>query len=202
MPVFTAHPSEARRRTILEKLAAIARVLDRLSAGPLPPAESEEYQASIAEEVETFWLTDTVRGHRPTVLDEVRQGLGLVEERLLAVVPRVYRRLEAAFKRVYPWQRMARPAVSPVRHLDRRRPRRPPQRHPRRHGSALRLQQETILTHYLERVDDLWRRLSHSDHFMPARRGESAGRSNARRPRLPGLASLRPSTSPTGRSAG
>ena len=104
VPVFTAHPSEARRRTILEKLSAIARVLDHLSAEPLPPAEIEEYQASVAEEVETFWLTDTVRGHRPTVLDEVRQGLGLVEKRLLAVVPRVYRRLETAFKQVYPWQ--------------------------------------------------------------------------------------------------
>ena len=58
--------------------------------------------APIAEEVETFWLTDTVRAARPTVLDEVRQGLGLVETRLFDVVPEVYRELEAALAQVYP----------------------------------------------------------------------------------------------------
>src|SRR5262249_52938477 len=103
VPVFTAHPSEARRRTILAKLAAIRRVLDRISPPVLTPADREEAHAALAEEVETFWLTATIRMARPTVLDEVRQGLGMVEGRLFDVVPRVYRRLEAALKRVYPW---------------------------------------------------------------------------------------------------
>src|SRR4051794_33400547 len=101
-PVFTAHPSEARRRTILGKLAAIARQIDRMASDSLPPADRAECLAAIAEEVETFWLTETIRTSRPSVLDEVRQGLGMVEDRLFDVVPRAYRRLEKALRPVYP----------------------------------------------------------------------------------------------------
>jgi len=162
-PVFTAHPSEARRRTILGKLSAIARQLDRMESGRLVPPERERAVAEIAEEVETLWLSDTIRAARPTVLDEVRQGLGLVEGSLLEVVPRVYRNLEAGLDRVYPgrdWR------VPPFLRFgswiggDR-------DGHPgvtaRATAEAVRLQQEGLLRHYLGRVDDLWRRLSHAD---------------------------------------
>ena len=67
-----------------------------------PRASASEAVAAIAEEVETLWLSDTIRETRPTVLDEVRQGLGVVEGSLLDVVPRVYRTLEAGLRRVYP----------------------------------------------------------------------------------------------------
>ena len=101
-PVFTAHPSEARRRTVLEKLEAIARQLDRLETVHLPPRDRDAAVAAVADEVETFWLTETVRGRRPTVLDEVRQGLDVVEGALFDVTPRLYRELEAALQAVYP----------------------------------------------------------------------------------------------------
>ena len=164
-PVFTAHPSEARRRTILEKLAAIAHELDRLEDGQIVPTERERAIASIAEEVETLWLSDTIRESRPTVKDEVRQGLGVVEENLLDVVPRVYRSLEAGLKRVYPGREWEVPAFLRFGSWiggDR-------DGHPGVSASttaeAVRLQQESLLVHYLERVDDLWRRLSHSDRL-------------------------------------
>ena len=171
-PVFTAHPSEARRRTILVKLAAIARVLDRLGSSRLTPADREEARAAITEEVETCWLTDTVRKARPTVRDEVRQGLGMVEDRLFDVVPQFYRRFEAALKRVYPWHEWK---VPPLLRFgtwiggDR-------DGHPNvTHdvtAEALRLQQETVLRHYLTRVEDLWRRLSQSDLLIKGGTGE------------------------------
>ncbi len=165
VPVFTAHPSEARRRTVLEKLASLAGLLDRLEGGRPVVGVQAETMRLIAEEVEAYWLTDTVRSARPTVLDEVKQVLGLVETRLLDVVPRVYRRVEAALGRVFPgadrhvpaflrfgsWiggDRDGHPNVTHAVTAD-----------------ALRLQQETILTHYLRRIDDLGRRLSHSDRF-------------------------------------
>ena len=165
-PVFTAHPSEARRRTILEKLSAIARQLDDLEFGQLVPLERERAISEIAEEVETLWLSDTIREDRPTVLDEVRQGLGLVEGSLLEVVPRVYRNLEAGLGRVYPdheWKvppflrfgswiggdRDGHPGVSALAT-----------------AQAIKLQQESLIRHYLERVEDLWRRLSHSSRFV------------------------------------
>ncbi len=101
-PVFTAHPSEARRLTILEKLEAIGSRLDHLEYGRPLPHERQAALDAIAQELETFWLTDTVRTVRPSVLDEVQQGLEVVEGSLLDVVPRVYRHLEAALRRVYP----------------------------------------------------------------------------------------------------
>jgi phosphoenolpyruvate carboxylase len=166
VPVFTAHPSESRRRTTLEKLAAIARLLDRIEYGQPLPAEREQAKAAIAEEIETYWLSETIRVRRPTVLDEVKQALGLVEGRLLDVVPKVYRKLEEALSKVYPersWR------VPPFLRFgswiggDR-------DGHPKvtHHvtADAVRLQQEAILGYYVERVDDLWRRLSHSDHFV------------------------------------
>ncbi|WP_422928700.1 phosphoenolpyruvate carboxylase [Singulisphaera sp. PoT] len=165
-PVFTAHPSEARRRTSLEKLASIARQLDRVEYGQALPIEREQAIAAIAEEVETYWLSEVIRAERPSVLDEVRQGLGLVEARLLDVVPRVYRKLEEALDKVYPgrdWQVPAFLQFGSWIGGDR-------DGHPHvTHdvtAEAVKLQQETILRFYLTRVQDLWRRLSHSDHFV------------------------------------
>lgn len=165
VPVFTAHPSEARRRTVLEKLTALAGHLDRLELGRPSVGGQAETLRAIAEEVESYWLTDPVRAARPTVLDEVRQVLGLVETRLLTVVPRLYRRLETALGRVYPgrdWQAPAFLRFGSWIGGDR-------DGHPNvTHtvtAEAVRLQQEVVLKHYLRQADDLGRRLSHSDRF-------------------------------------
>jgi phosphoenolpyruvate carboxylase len=171
-PVFTAHPSEARRHTILEKLEAIAHQLDRLELGGLSPRERRRAVAAIAEEVETFWLTDTVRAERPRVLDEVRQALDVVESSLMDVVPRVYRTLEEAFREVYPELFGSPDADFRVPALlrfgswiggDR-------DGHPQvTHAvteEALRLQQETLLRDYLQRVAELGRHLSHARDLL------------------------------------
>jgi phosphoenolpyruvate carboxylase len=171
--VFTAHPSEARRRTVLEKLSSIARHLDRLEYRRLLPHEREQVIAAIAEELETLWLSDSVRGDRPAVLDEVRQGLEVVEGNLLEVVPRVYRDLEAALARVYPESDAeAAPRVPSLLRFgswiggDR-------DGHPHvTHdvtAQAVRLQQETLLRHYLKLVTRLGQQLSHSSHFVTPR---------------------------------
>jgi phosphoenolpyruvate carboxylase len=165
-PVFTAHPSEARRLTILEKLSAISRELDRIEFADLLPIERDEALATIAEQIETFWLTDTVRLVRPTVLDEVRQGLEVVENSLFEVVPRLYRQLEHNLREVYPgtegqvpsilrfgsWiggDRDGNPNVTHSLTID-----------------AVRLHQETVLKHYLGAINALGKRLSHSLHFV------------------------------------
>ncbi|MFO0801109.1 MAG: phosphoenolpyruvate carboxylase [Gemmataceae bacterium] len=165
VPVFTAHPSEARRRTVLEKLAALAGHLDRLELGPPSVSGQADTLRAVAEEVESYWLTDTVRAARPTVLDEVKQVLGLVETRLLDVVPRVYRRVEAALNRVYPGA--DRPVPSFLRFgswIGGDRDGHPNVTHSVT-ADAVRLGQETIVRHYLARIDELGRRLSHSDRF-------------------------------------
>lgn len=101
VPVFTAHPSEARRRTVLEKLDTISAQLERLDVEQMSPEDRSLAEVAIREEVETFWLSDLVRTERPTVLDEVRHGIGLVHE-LFYVVPRIYRDVETSLTRVYP----------------------------------------------------------------------------------------------------
>lgn len=168
VPVYTAHPSEARRRTILEKLSGVAHLLDGLEYGRPTPAERDAATGAIAEEVEALWLTNAVRGARPAVLDEVRQVLGLVETRLLDVVPKVYRKLEAALATVYPGYGKPVPAFLRFGSWiggDR-------DGHPNvTHAvtaEAIRLQQETILKHYLHRIEALGAKLSHSAPFVTA----------------------------------
>ncbi|MBS0261384.1 MAG: phosphoenolpyruvate carboxylase [Planctomycetes bacterium] len=167
-PVFTAHPSEARRRTILEKLDAISHLMDRLENDLSLPREREAALAGIREEIETFWLTNLVRGQRPAVLDEVRQGAGMVES-LFEVIPRLYREFEGALERVYP--ELQGVHIAPFLRFgtwiggDR-------DGHPRvTHDvtvASIRLQQETILNLYLQRVETLGGRLSISDTCFPA----------------------------------
>lgn len=177
-PVFTAHPSEARRRTILEKLHSIAESLDRLEVGQPLPQERDALLRAVAEEVEGLWLSDSIRSARPTVLDEVRQGLNLVETNLLVVVPRLYRTIEAGLARVYPereWR--VPPFLRFGSWIGGDRDGHPSVTH-RVTAEALRQQQVTLLCHYLELLDDLWRRLSHSDRFLAP--GEALLRSIAR----------------------
>lgn len=166
VPVFTAHPSEARRRTILEKLDAIAVQLDRIEYSQLVPRERERAQTAIAEEIETFWLSSLVRGERPSLQDEVRQGLGMVSN-LFEVVPWIYRELEASLRRVYPelaefrvpsflrfgsWIGGDRDGNPNVTHTAT--------------AEAIRLQQETVIRQYLIRVEELKRQLSHAYPFI------------------------------------
>jgi len=165
-PVFTAHPSEARRRSVLERLNAVARHLDRLEFQQLLPMEREQALADIAEEVETLWCTDTVRAERPAVLDEVQHGLEVVESSLFAVVPRVYRDLEAALRHAFPDQEWRVPALLRFGSwIGGDRDGHPLVTHEVT-AAAVRLQQETVLRHYLASVEELRRRLSHAGRFL------------------------------------
>lgn len=166
IPVFTAHPSEARRRTVLEKLDAIADRLERIEYTRLLPEERAEELESIAAEIETYWLTDIIREERPTVLDEIRHGLGMVCDTLFEIVPRVYRELEGALARVHPEAKFE---VPPLLRFgswiggD---------RDGNRHVTAAVtldaacLHQETILKHYIRKISELGMRLSHSSQFF------------------------------------
>lgn len=161
-PVFTAHPSESRRRTLREKLDAISRGLDRLEYSQLLPREREIEQAAIAEEVETFWLTDLVRAERPTVLDEVNQGLGVVVPTLFDVVPWIYRQMEASLSRVFPDRPVEVPSFLRFGGwIGGDRDGNPNVTHSVT-AQTIRTQQEFVLTRYLDLIQNLGRRLSHS----------------------------------------
>ena len=101
VPVFTAHPSEARRRSILEKLDTISADLARLDTEQLSARDRQATELHLQSEIETLWLTNLVRTDRPTVLDEVRHGTAILPP-LMEVVPRLYRTLAEALHEVYP----------------------------------------------------------------------------------------------------
>ena len=102
VPVFTAHPSEARRRVTLERLRRIDTAVELLNAPDIVPEEEAEQTRRIEEEIVSLWQSDEVRSGRPTVLDEVQNGLYYFEQGLFDLVPRLYRDLEISLAASYP----------------------------------------------------------------------------------------------------
>ncbi|RME72017.1 MAG: phosphoenolpyruvate carboxylase [Chloroflexi bacterium] len=100
--VFTAHPTEAKRRTIISKLRRIGRALLELELKDLLPAEKEQLHAAIRGEITSLWVTERSRTSRPTVTDEVRMGLFYFHNTLWDVIPQIYRALDQALARFYP----------------------------------------------------------------------------------------------------
>jgi phosphoenolpyruvate carboxylase len=100
--VFTAHPTEARRRTVLSKLRRIAQHLYDLDFHNLPLAERESLLIKIRAEVTSLWVTERSLTLRPEVVDEVRTGLYYLQTTLWDVVPQVYKLLANALDSYYP----------------------------------------------------------------------------------------------------
>jgi phosphoenolpyruvate carboxylase len=94
--VLTAHPTEAQRRTVLDKHQRIAALLDRLDREQPTPSEASAHRRALREEITLLWQTDEIRHERPRVGDEVKNALFYLEELLYALVPRAYAKLEEA----------------------------------------------------------------------------------------------------------
>lgn len=94
--VLTAHPTEARRRTTVDKLARCFAVLRELDLGEPLPGELAAARRRLAETIEELWLSEDVRSGAPSVLDEVRTGIVTFASVLAEVVPRLLRELEEA----------------------------------------------------------------------------------------------------------
>jgi phosphoenolpyruvate carboxylase len=109
MPVFTAHPTEARRRTIQHTLRRIFLTTERLDDTRLRKRDRDELIVLLQTQIQVLWKTNEVRVQRPQVRDEIRNGLFYFRECLFDAVPEVYRNLEGAIARVYG------PDAAPVR---------------------------------------------------------------------------------------
>ena len=109
-PVLTAHPTEARRRTLLLALRRCARLLERLDDARLTPDEDADVRRRLREEITILWRTVEIRATAPSPLDEVRTALVFFDETLFSLVPRVYRALDAALDRRHGRGEDARPA--------------------------------------------------------------------------------------------
>ena len=167
--VFTAHPTEVARRTVLFKRQRIAAELERLDLLPLTERESEKHEQAIIAEITALWQTDEVRRRQPTVRDEIRMGLDYYPSVLFDTLPGLYDELAGDFREAYgeelpanalprvlrfgSWiggDRDGNPLVTPECTRD-----------------ALQIARETILGYYIERVNDLIWQLSPSTHQVP-----------------------------------
>lgn len=101
VPVFTAHPTEVARRTVLLKRRRIARCLELLDLLPMPTAEALELENAIAAEITALWQTDEVRVVKPQVSDEIRMGLDHYPFSIFESLPRLYREMQESFQQIY-----------------------------------------------------------------------------------------------------
>jgi phosphoenolpyruvate carboxylase len=168
-PVFTAHPTEAARRTILFKRQRISQQLERLDRLPLTNAEAIEGQTAIAADITALWQADEVRRRQPIVRDEIKMGLDYYLDCLIQTLPKIYEEMADALQQEYggkvstrqlpqvvsfgSWiggDRDGNPFVTP----DYTR-------------QALEMAKETIVSHYIKVTEDLVRQLSPSVHQVP-----------------------------------
>ena len=99
--VFTAHPSEAKRRAIRAKLRRMRQSLQALDRDDLLPRERTEHESQLRSELAILWETEFLKGSRPTVLDEVERGLSIMP-RLWDAVPQVHESLRRGLAAAFP----------------------------------------------------------------------------------------------------
>ena len=95
-PVFTAHPTEARRRAVSTSILRISAQLDAWHASHEGSSAAAEAHRRLLEEVDLLWRTSQLRYTKLDPLDEVRTALAAFDETIFSVVPQVYRALDAA----------------------------------------------------------------------------------------------------------
>ncbi len=101
VPVFTAHPTEIARRTVLMKRRRMGEFLERLDHIPVPEEELAALEEALTAEITALWQTDEVRSRRPAVADEVRMGLDYYDVSIFDTLPGLYAEVAAALKSEY-----------------------------------------------------------------------------------------------------
>jgi phosphoenolpyruvate carboxylase len=99
--VITAHPTEATKRSILEIQQRIAVILKSLNHPLLTRRERKKLEESLFNEVSILWQTDELRQTKPTVLDEVRNGLYYFDQTLFEVLPEIHQELADCLEKNY-----------------------------------------------------------------------------------------------------
>jgi phosphoenolpyruvate carboxylase len=101
VPVFTAHPTEIARRSVMFKRRRIGELLAELDRIPLPEQDLARLEELVLAEITSLWQTDEVRTHRPTVYDEIKMGLDYYDVSIFATVPSLYREIAEALRASY-----------------------------------------------------------------------------------------------------
>ena len=169
-PVFTAHPTEIARRSVMFKRRRISDLLESLDRIPVPSPELDSLEETLLAEITALWQTDDVRSARPTVRDEIRMALDYYDSSLFDTLPVLYgevrHALTAEFGDGVPsaadlplllnfgsWiggDRDGNPYVTPETTAD-----------------ALKMARELLFSHYLVRLQNVFDQLGSSTQQVP-----------------------------------
>ena len=168
LPVMTAHPTEAKRRTVKGALRNVFVSHDELSSGRYKGYFRKEALEKLQSQVQLLWKTDEVRAHGMSVIDEIDTGLFYFPLSLFHATTRVYRNFEHSLRDIY-GERVSNKVKVPTflkfgswiggdRDGN-------PNVTPETTALAIRLQSRTILQEYVRRLESLRGQLSHSYGF-------------------------------------
>ncbi|MCZ6724446.1 MAG: phosphoenolpyruvate carboxylase, partial [Gammaproteobacteria bacterium] len=100
-PVFTAHPTESKRRTVMQLQRHVFTIIDQLTDPRLGQFERDDLVEALQSQIEVLWLTNEIRGSKPSVIDEIKLGLHYFQRSLFEAVKLDYRYLERAIMHTY-----------------------------------------------------------------------------------------------------
>jgi phosphoenolpyruvate carboxylase len=101
VPVFTAHPTEVARRSVMFKRRRIGEFLALLDRIPVPEQDLARLEQLVLAEITSLWQTDEVRSRRPTVYDEIKMGLDYYDVSIFETLPGLYREISEALEAAY-----------------------------------------------------------------------------------------------------
>ncbi len=176
--VFTAHPTEITRRTILLKQLEMAGYLHRRDHPPLTHDTRREIEEGLRNVVESLWLSDHIIYFKPSVMDEVRYGLYLFETVVIDAILNVHQQIEHKCERLE--QRLSDGVTDDTSIKKRTFATFGSWIGGDRDGNpfvtsdvtaeALSYQRKVILKRYLKELETLFNQLSHSSNVLPASR--------------------------------
>ena len=100
-PTLTAHPTESRRRSVMQKQARIADYLAIKNDEDVTPREENDARSGARQTLSLLLATDEVRAQRLEVIDEVRNGINYLAGAIWDAIPLLYHDLSAAIEQVY-----------------------------------------------------------------------------------------------------
>ena len=95
--VLTAHPTEVKRRTLIQKYHNIIEILEQRNLLKNYPSKMKILDKKLFDELTIIWNTDDLKRFKPSPFDEAKWGLAIIEDSLWDTIPKVYRRLNSIF---------------------------------------------------------------------------------------------------------
>jgi phosphoenolpyruvate carboxylase len=176
-PVFTAHPTEVARRSVMFKRRRISDLLEQLDRIPVPEPHLESLERDLTAEITALWQTDDVRNARPTVRDEIRMALDYYESSLFDTLPVLYEEISSALAEEFPESYASKPNLIDLPQVvsfgswiggDRDGN---PFVTPQATRDALAMAHSLLLTHYRRRLQNIFEQLGSSTQQAPVSAG-------------------------------